>query len=236
MSREKAGKGLLFGLMAGLFTGQVMAQDLTIHVTNLTHGSYFTPLLVAAHDGNTHLFTEGDPASTALQAMAEGGDLSGLVTNLQALAADIDENPAGGLLAPGAGVDLMLTTQAANTRLSLVAMILPTNDGFVGLDALELPTTPGTYRYWLNAYDAGTEVNDEIVNGGSTPGTPGIPADPGGQAGSGAGGMATSETNQRVHIHPGIVGDTDPAGGRSDLDPRVHRWLNPVAELTITVN
>jgi len=31
------------------------------------------------------------------------------------------------------------------------------------------------------------------------------------------------------------LGDTDLSAGTSDLDSRVHRWLNPVAKLTVTV-
>jgi hypothetical protein len=30
-----------------------------------------------------------------------------------------------------------------------------------------------------------------------------------------------------------VAGDTDPAGGISDLDSAIHRWQNPVAEATI---
>ena len=41
---------------------------------------------------------------------------------------------------------------------SIVAMMLPTNDGFVGLDALRVPRWRGTYTYYLNGYDAGTEA------------------------------------------------------------------------------
>ena len=33
-----------------------IAQELEITVSNLTHGVYFTPLLVAAHDENTFAF------------------------------------------------------------------------------------------------------------------------------------------------------------------------------------
>ncbi len=226
--------GLL--VLAAMFAGPAMAQDLSIRLTNLTQGIWFTPLLVVAHDTGTTLFTEGTAASASLQAMAEGGDLSGLVSDLQGTGADLVQDPAAGLLAPGASVSLNLMTQAANDRLSLVAMLLPTNDGFVGLDSLALPTAAGTYHYYLNAYDAGTEANSEIVNGGGTPGVPGIPADPGGKAGSGASGVTASEGNATVHIHPGNIGDSNSSGGISDLDPSVHRWLNPVAELVITVN
>ncbi|GAM59834.1 hypothetical protein JCM19232_167 [Vibrio ishigakensis] len=47
--------------------------------------------------------------------------------------------------------------------LSLGAMLLPTNDGFVGLDSWKIPSEAGTYRASLNGYDAGTEANDEIA-------------------------------------------------------------------------
>lgn len=45
-------------------------------------------------------------------------------------------------LAGGAGT--------ANSQLTILAM-----------NAMDIPTTPGTYVYTLNAYDAGTGANDE---------------------------------------------------------------------------
>lgn len=215
----------------------VMAQDLAITITNLTHNTFFTPLLVSAHAGGHHLFQPGVPASAHLQAMAEGGDISGLAGDMMAIGADSMENPAGGLLAPGASTSFTLMSAAGNDHLSLTAMLLPTNDGFVGLDAMAIPATAGTYRYTLNGYDAGTEANNElIVAGGGVPGVAGIPADPTGLAGTGGSGVTASEANHMVHIHRGVLGDTDASGGSSDLDSRMHRWLNPVAELVITVN
>ncbi|HHM05898.1 MAG TPA: hypothetical protein ENJ19_09160 [Gammaproteobacteria bacterium] len=223
--------------MSLLVPAATVADTIQITLTNLTHGSYFTPLLVAAHDSSTHLFQPGSAASASLQAMAEGGDLSGLVADVANVGATYVENPAAGLLEPGASTTTMLdTTGTQNTRLSIVAMILPTNDGFVGLDALTLPATAGTYTFYLNAYDAGTEANDEIVNGAGSPGAPGIPADPGGHSGSGASGAATADNNSAVHIHRGVLGDQDSSGGVSDLDSSVHRWLNPVAKLVLSVN
>jgi hypothetical protein len=213
-----------------------LAQDVDIAITNLTNGTFFTPLLIAAHVPTTHLFELGTAASTNLQAMAEGGDISGLSTDLDAVGADKVENPAGGPLAPGMTTTASLTTASGNTHLSLVAMLVPTNDGFVGLDGLMLPSKPGTYTYYLNGYDAGTEANNEVVNGGGTPGVLGVPGDPGGHNGSGGTGVTTTEVNQTVHIHPGVLGDTNPSGGPSDLDSSIHRWLNPVAKLVITIN
>jgi len=211
------------------------AQDLTISITNLTHGSHFTPLLVSAHPATSHLFEVGTAASANLQAMAEGGDTSGLISDLNGVSADVSDNPAAGLMMPGQTVSFDMMTAMDNTNLSVVAMVLPTNDGFVGLDSMAIPTTAGTYTYYLNAYDAGTEVNDEIINGAGAPGMAGIPADPLGAGGTGATGVTDSESNDKIHVHRGIIGDTDPTGGKSDLDSRVHRWLNPVAKLVIEV-
>ncbi len=53
-----------------LAVGQALAaKKITVTVKNLTNGLYFTPLLITAHDGDTHLFEVGEPASYALQAM-----------------------------------------------------------------------------------------------------------------------------------------------------------------------
>ncbi len=120
------------------------AGDLEVEITNLTHGSYFTPLLVASHDTHLDLFEVGTSASVALQAMAEGGDISGLITTVSNAGGSYADNPAAGLLAPGQQVTATLDTGSiSNRRLSIVAMILPTNDGFVGLDSLKIPKTPG---------------------------------------------------------------------------------------------
>lgn len=226
---------LISGLLLAASTAPAWAADLDITITNLTHGSHFTPLLVAAHGNTSHMFHVGEAASPTLQAMAEGGDISGLVADLEGVSADIVANPAGGLLAPGASTSFMLNTNDGNDYLSGVAMVLPSNDGFVGLDSLKIPTTPGSYHYYLNAYDAGTEANDEVVNGGGAPGVAGIPADPLAKNGEGAIGVTSEESNQSIHIHRGVLGDTDPTGGPSDLDSRVHRWLNPVARIDLTV-
>jgi len=230
----------LFGamfLMASLIGSQTAsATDFNVRIINLSNGIYYTPFLVAAHPDGSSLFTTGQPASANLQAMAEGGDISGLVADLQGLGATIAENPAGGLLAPASETDVDLNTDGtSNDRLSIVAMLLPTNDAFAGLNAVAIPTDPGTYVFDVSAYDAGTEANDELITGGGAPGAAGIPADPGGLGGTAGSGAATADANPNVHIHRGTLGDLNAAGGTSDLDSSVHRWLNPVIRVVITV-
>lgn len=216
-------------------SSQVQAQDLSITVTNLTQGLHFTPIITSAHTGDDHIFMVGSSASDELQAMAEGGDISGLATILSNADANSNENPAGGFLAPGMSTTYMLTNDTANTHLSLAAMILPSNDGFVGVDSWEIPTDAGTYTIMLNAYDAGTEANNEIINGGGAPGVLGIPGAPSGGSGTGGTGITDTENNTMVHIHRGSIGDDDMDGGKSDLNNSIHRWLNPVAKLTVTI-
>ena len=224
-------------VMASLFGAQTAsATDFNVRIVNLSNGIYYTPFLVAAHPEGTSLFAVGQPASANLQAMAEGGDISGLVADLTGLGATIAENPAGGLLAPASETNVDLNTDGtANVRLSVVAMLLPTNDAFAGLNAVEIPTDPGTYVFDVPAYDAGTEANDELITGGGAPGAAGIPADPGGLGGTGGTGAAMADANSTVHIHRGTLGDLDPNGGTSDLDSSVHRWLNPVIRVVVTV-
>ncbi|MEJ2452726.1 MAG: spondin domain-containing protein [Candidatus Thiodiazotropha sp.] len=231
-------KTLLALAMSGglLGSGSLLAQEISLSVTNLTHATYFTPLLIAVHDRHSDLFEPGVAASDHLQAMAEGGDISGLIDDVITGGGDYVANPAGGLLAPGATAEAMIDLHGnRNRQLSIVGMLLPTNDGFVGLDSLKIPRVRGTYTVYLNGYDAGTEANDEIITGGGAPNTPGVPADPGGNAGTGGVATVGPDHNPTVHIHRGVIGDDDPTGGPSDLDARVHTWHNPVAKLVIRV-
>ncbi len=219
-----------------LLVAQAHSAEIEVSLTNVTYGLHFTPVLVAAHTANSRLFQSGSAATPALQKMAEGGDISELADIVSAAAGNTIINPAKGLLAPGATTTAMLSTTGSNTLLSVTAMLLPTNDGFVGLNSWPIPTEKGTYTLMLNAYDAGTEANNELVVAGSgAVNIRGIPAAPGANAGSGGSGVTVEELNKLVHIHRGSLGDDNLTGGKSDLDNRVHRWLNPVARLTVTV-
>lgn len=218
----------------GLLSGMAYAGEVEVKIINNTSGNYFTPLLVTTHAKSTSLYGVGEEASSSLQMMAEGGDISGLVSDLGEVDAFIVENPAAELLAPGQSTMATVESDKDHSLLSIAAMILPTNDGFVALNGWEIPNKKGIYKVNLNAYDAGTEANDEIVNGGGAVGTPGIPADPGAHAGTGATGVSAS-VEGFVHVHRGILGDHNATGGVSDLESGTHRWLNPIATVMVTV-
>lgn len=220
-------------LATSLLSTSVFAQqDLTITVQNLTQGMHYTPFVVAAHDSDISLFKLGEAASPALEMMAEGGDISGLVTALNDADADVVDMFSGSM-APGAWSTKDLTTSEGNKYLSLAAMLLPTNDAFTALNSWKIPEEAGTYTILIDAYDAGTEANTEILStdpdvGFPNPSFVGLTA-------TGGSGVTTEEANKTVHIHRGNLGDDNATGGKSDIDNTVHRWLNPVAKVTVVV-
>lgn len=195
-------------------------------VTNITQGTYLTPILAVGHDTRQETMFEYDKAASAeLQAVAEGGNIEPLAAIYEAEGGEVVKNPHGGLLGPGQSTTFTLSPE--NTRLSLVTMILPTNDGFVALDNIVLREG----QQFLYAIDAGTEGNDEQITGGGAPNTPGIPADPGGKANSEASGIAGVSPEGSVGRHLGIAG-----GEGSALDPEVYGWESAIAIVKVTMN
>jgi len=240
-------KSLVLASLLGSLTSIAHADQWDITVTNLTHGNHFTPLLLTATEANTHIFEVGGEASPAVEAMAECGNIAPLVATAEVVDAFTSANPVGAtnLLGPGEAVATSINTDGStNTSLTVVAMILPTNDAFIGLDTQLIPIEAGTYTYYLNGYDAGTEGNDELLNpGGPTACSPDevglMPVAPNGDGDTNGAGVVTagdSDTNTSIHVHRGVLGDAGVTGdGRSDLVNSIHRWQNPVAKVVVTV-
>lgn len=184
-----------------------------VKVTNLTRGQIFTPILVASHRPGVHLFTPGEPAGGELTVLAEGGDIGPLAETLGATPGVQDIADSGGLLFPGEAVTVQVSARGAS-RVSLAAMLVPTNDGFIALNGVVAPWGSGhAAMYPVPAYDAGTETNDEAcVNiPGPCEGEGPSPQD----AGEGY-----------VHVHAGIH-------GIGDLEASERDWRNPVARVEI---
>ena len=231
-------------LALALCSGSVLASNLTVSVTNLTRATWFTPLLISAHPASFKSFSEGTVASAEIQSIAEAGDTTGMQAILPAGASKVFD-PNGGPLRPGGSVtsaSFSGGSGTANSQLTILAMLVPTNDGFLALNAIDIPTAPGTYTYDVSAYDAGTEANDEkkaAAGGVNQPGMifPPFLNDASGKLAATINPAATGFTSATkegyVHIHRGIVGSAP--GGPSALDNTVYRWLNPVARVVLTV-
>ena len=180
-----------------------------------------------------------------MQKLAEGGNFADVSADLKAAGGNVVDNPAKGPLSPGKMSDkFTLTTTGSNTYLSLAGMIVPTNDGFVAANGIAIPSQKGEYVFMLNAYDAGTEANNEIrgtdnatAGQSNVLGMPIAPflEDKVGKGGTGVLTGAAAKPEGFVHIHRGVLGDDNATGGKSDIDIMTQRWLNPIARLVITV-
>ncbi len=242
--RRSFATGLVFAASALGFSSLAQASELTVSVTNLTRATWITPMLVTAHPASFKSFTLGTAASVELQNIAEGGNIDPMQAILPT-GSTKSVNPNNGPLKPGATslpATLLGGAGTSNTQLSILAMLVPTNDGFIALNAIDIPTTPGTYVYEVKAYDSGTEANDEkkaAAGGINQPGMifPPFLNDATGKLSADINPNATGFTNATkegyVHIHRGILGSA--AGGASALDNTVYRWLNPVARVVLTV-
>jgi len=225
-----------------LFGFNAQAATWEVTVTNLTHGNHFTPIVMTAHPHDVNLFKVGQTASTAMEHLAECGHTDPLLATADVGAADDDTKVTAGVLAPGESTSqtltVDLTASPAPSHLSVVSMVLPTNDAFLGLGGQHIEADAGTYTFFVNAYDAGTEQNDEVLmtTGSCTYTDTGMmPGAPGSDAGSNGTGVSTADTNNKIHIHRGVLGDEDLTGGKSDLVNTIHRWQNPVARVVVTV-
>ncbi len=191
-----------------------------VTVSNLTDGQPLTPFVLATHREDHGIFREGHRASSGLQQLSENGGVPVLADELAGrhgvgTVVVIGSTP----IAPADSTTSTVIVTDRNERVSLVGMLVCSNDGFAGIGGAELPEHIGeSSTLSALAYDAGTEVNTEAY-ADIVP-----PCD--GMGGSGMSDPALAE-NGVVRHHAGIV-------GAGDLDPSVHGWTGPVASVNIT--
>lgn len=199
-----------------------------ITVENLTDGQPFTPPVAVTHRQSTSVFTVGAPASPSVQGVAENGNVPGLVADLagNGMVDEVVVGDAAGPVLPQTEVSFEVTAGPGHRRLSLISMLICTNDGFTGLDGIKLPNqTGGSTVIEVGAYDAGTEVNTESFDDLVPPCGPLTGVDSGG-AGTGMSNPALAEGGV-IHAHAGVVGS-------GDLLPGLHGWTDPAARITVT--
>ena len=146
------------------------------------------------------------------------------------------------LLGPGEVLTIgpLTVSDSDNTFFAIAGRMMATNDGIAGLEAQDLLVTPGSYTLELLGFDAGTEPNTErLGDTGELCSTidinSNLPDLPGTLVGRNGEGVAIYRIDGTVHIHRGVLGDNDSEAGSSDLDPTLHRWLNPVGRVELTV-
>jgi Spondin_N len=198
-------------------------QRLEVTVTNLTRGQTFTPVLVASHREGVTLFALGQPASPQLAILAEEGDTAPLTALLLSIPGVSDVTNSGsppvGFVPPGQSKTVIVDAHRGADRVSVAAMLIPTNDGFFALNGERAPRRHEALTYFSPAYDSGSERNDELC--ASIPGPRFAEC-----SGPGGGEKPVGGEEGYVHIHAGIHGIGDMHASERD-------WRNPVAKITI---
>jgi Spondin_N len=213
------------------------AETFEVTITNLTSGQPLTPPVVATHRGKNEVFRVGSKASFELKEIAENGNNGPLLADL---GSDRDvfnsfEAPGGPLVPAGKPGSAMFDDTTTFTisahrgarRISFASMLICTNDGFTGLNSLQLPRRVGeSVTAGTMGYDAGTEANTEDF-ADMVPPCQGLIGVSSGEAGTGTSDPALAQ-NDVIRHHRGVT-------GRRDLLTSVHGWdVNaPVAAVTV---
>jgi hypothetical protein len=201
--------GLLVSMAVNASGGNRMYN---VTITNLTKAQIFAPALLATHSSSISMFNPGDAALPELATLAESGNTAPLQSLLDSLSSQVqDTNTSGGMLFPGESVTIEISATNSQNLLSLAAMMVSSNDAFVGLNSLVLPSKTSTTM--APAYDAGSEVNDEDCAN-----IPGPPCGDMDDSGISEGGT--------IYISNGIH-------GIADLDPAEWDWKNPAMRVQI---
>lgn len=197
-------------------TPVITSYDVT--VTNLTNAQPLSPVAVALHESG-QLWSIGASASTELETLAEGGDNSALLALPDLAATASGAAPIG----PGGSETISISIEDNESALlSVVTMLVNTNDAFSGVNAqslanLEVGQSWSTYTH---VYDSGTEANSEAA--GTIPG----PAD------GGAGFDEMRDDADFVAMHPGVVSSED--GLSTSVLTKAHGFDNPATKITVT--
>lgn len=172
-----------------------------------------SPPVMASHTPRFHIFKKHTFASKELGQLAEDAVNAPMINMLNdsPFAYDVVEGSTGPIF-PGEYAKFYVKAKLPFKKFSLVSMLVNTNDGFTGADAVNLPLF-GSREYYLKAFDAGTEFNTELKANipGPCCGSPHVRV----------------PTHDKIKYHKGI-------NGVGDLDPAIYDWNKYAAKLTIT--
>lgn len=191
--------------------------DITVTNTTPEGSQPLSPPLLVVHNRRADVWSIGDAASHVVAAIAEDANngpaeqLLGQVPGVKSVETGVDEDAAGPApIGPGASQTYRITARP-NQRLSLLSMLVNTNDGFTGLDSVRIGRNHRSVE--TVAYDAGSEANNQLKSHipGPCCGMPFV-RDPEGNL---------------ISMHTGIQ------SGVGELDPAVYGWEGAVAKIQI---
>jgi hypothetical protein len=137
------------------------------HPTTLPPGWHTSPAVLTAHARPADVFAVGELASAGVETMAETGGTALLRSELGGNANVGDVDTGSGIDRSGAD-SLEVTVTQPNSRLSLVTMLAPSPDWFVGFSGVTV-FADGAWAdrvvLDLNPYDAGTDSGARFTAG-----------------------------------------------------------------------
>ena len=189
---------------------EVTLENLT-PVTGDVSSQPFSPPVLATHKSQMRLFKKHRYASDELRQIAEDAVNGPMVEKLNNSEKVYEVVEGSEVIFPGGSVSFKIRAKHKFRKLSLVSMLVNTNDAFTGISGARLPHR-GEKVYYLYAYDAGTEKNTEMTDHipGPCCGNP----------------LVRVPTHEKIKRHRGIM-------GTADLDPDIYGWDKKVAKLTI---
>ena len=152
----------------------------TVTPDGVPGGAHFSRLIGGVHDANVTFLESGEMASDGVESMAEDGGWTTLRDEVMAAGADALSVITGDTDSIGSTTSKTLTAtlSAEHPRITLVTMVAPSPDWFVGVSGLPLLNADGRWlrSHEVNLYpwDAGTETGTEFSRGG----TPTVPEEP----------------------------------------------------------
>ncbi len=138
------------------------------HPATLPSNAHFSAPVVAVHGAPGVMFSVGGASSPGVEAMAERGSTGMLVAELNSNTQVISVQTGAGVPAPAVGSRTFdVTVLQLDHRISLVSMLAPSPDWFVGFDLatfvddqwIDSVTMP------LGNYDAGTDSGSGFTSG-----------------------------------------------------------------------
>ncbi len=145
------------------FKGNWTTSSTTVTVPSSAH---FTTLIGAVHDSDVTFWTPGGTATSGVEGVAETGSTGTFKSEISAKGADVKST----VQASGTSATSQRTFQVTFSRthplLTLLSMIGPSPDWFVGVSGLSLLDGSDAWRSSLTVdlfpYDAGTEDGEEF--------------------------------------------------------------------------
>ena len=145
----------------------------------LPSGAHFSPLIGGVHNANVTFVEGGGTASAGVESMAELGGTAGLEAEVTAAMADaLSVLKGSGNISTTGTQSLTTTLTSEHPRVTLLTMVAPSPDWFVGVSGLLLLNSEGrwlrSHEVELYPWDAGTEDGGEfsLTNDATVP--PGV--------------------------------------------------------------